>query len=126
MAQRLTATSGVVRFCSSALGLQRLNNPPSQQRHHDLMVPRYFVALAAELGGTLHDVHARAIVALHVEIAGRKVGGFAVVQIARDRQRLQKYLGHYHGAAEVENDTAVLERGQRRGETVKIAMTRVA
>jgi hypothetical protein len=76
------------------------------------MVPRYFVPFATELGGALHDVDARPVVALHVEIAGREVGGFAVVQIARDRQRLQKYLGHDHGAAEIENDAAVLESGQ--------------
>src|SRR5437899_2633654 len=126
MAQRLTATSGVVRFCSSALGLQRLNNPPSQQRHHDLMVPCYFIALATELGGALHDVYAGAVVTLHVEIAGRKVGGFAVVQIACYGQRLQKYLGHYHGAAEVENDAPIVERWQRCGQTAEIAVTRVS
>ena len=52
-----------------------------------------FVALATVHGGTLDDVHARPVVALHVHVACHELLGSAVVQIPRDRQRLEKHPG---------------------------------
>src|SRR5438132_1033840 len=75
----VVARQGVV-FCTSSRA--RLKNSPSQQRHHDHMVACYFLCLVTELGGALYDVYAGAVVMRRVEIAGRKVGGFAAVQIA--------------------------------------------
>src|SRR2546423_7039639 len=90
------------------------------------MVPRYLVALAAELSRPLDDVHSRAVVALHIQIASREAGRFAIIQIARDRERFQENLGHYHRAAQVEHDTSIVERRQRCSEPTEIAMARIA
>src|SRR6266513_4821967 len=90
------------------------------------MVSGYLVTFSASLRRPLHDVHARAVVALHVEVAGCESGRLAVVEVSRDRQRLEKNLRHYHGAAEVENDTPVLQRRKRCGETAEIPVAGVA
>src|SRR5690349_20521647 len=67
------------RFKSRS-AVKRGINPPNKQRHHYLMVSRYLVALAAELGWTLDDVDARTVVALHIEIAGDKIRGLPAVK----------------------------------------------
>src|SRR4051794_37936901 len=64
--------------------------------------------------------------ALHVEIDRHEILRAALIQIARDRQRLQENLRHYHRTAEVEHDAAVVEIGERRREASEIAMARVA
>src|SRR6476659_9439020 len=89
------------------------------------MVPCYFVPLATELSGSLDDVDARAIMALHVEIASGEVCGFAGVEIARDRQCLQEDLGHYHRTPEIQHHSAVVKLRQRRSEATEIAVARV-
>src|SRR5690348_2836761 len=89
------------------------------------MMPCDLVAFTAVEGGALDDVHARAIVALHVEIAGNKVARAAVVEVARDRERLEKDLGHDHGTPEIERDSAVVERGERGGQATEVAVARV-
>jgi hypothetical protein len=100
-------------------------NSPRQQRDHDLVVSRDFVALSAPLSRPLYDVYARTVVPLHIEIARREAGRFSRVEISRDRQSFEKHFRHYHRAAEVEDDTAIMQRGQRRGETAEIAVARV-
>ena len=90
------------------------------------MVPGDLIALSAALGRPLHDVHTRTVVALHVEIAGREARRLSLVQIARDRECLEKYLGHDDSAAEVEDHSSVVERGQRCGEAAEIAVARVS
>ena len=75
------------------------------------MVPGDLVAFPAPLSRALDHVHARAVVALHVEIAGGESGRLSVVEVPRDRQRLQEYLRHYHRATEVEDHSALVQRG---------------
>ncbi len=89
------------------------------------MVPCYFVALPAPLRRALDDVHARPVVALHVEVAGRERGGLSRVQVSRDGERLEKNLRHDHRASQIEHDAAIVQRGQRRGETPEIAVARL-
>src|SRR5450759_3033516 len=90
------------------------------------MVASYLVAFAAPLSWALDHVHARAVVALHVEIAGGESGRLSVVEVPGDGQRLQKYLRHYHGAAEVEDDSPLVQREEGRGEPTEVAVARVA
>src|SRR5437762_10625772 len=90
------------------------------------MVPRDLVALAAVQRRPLNDIHSRTIVPLHIEVDRDEVLRPAIVEITRDRKRLEKDFGHDHGAAEVEDDTAVIQVGARCGEAAEIAMARVA
>src|SRR4029079_7400450 len=105
--------------------LKPVEQAPDQQWHHHLMVPRDLVSLAALQRGTLDDVHARAIVALLVEIDRDEIPRFSGVEIPRDRERLEKDLGHDHRAAEVEHDTTVVDLRERRGEATEVAVARV-
>src|SRR6185503_21274320 len=59
-----------------------------------------------------------------VAVASCEVLRTSAVQIARDRQRLEKNLGHDDGAAEIEHDAAVVEIGQRARKPLEVAMTR--
>src|SRR5512143_84508 len=61
------------------------------------------------LGGALDHVYPRTVVTLHVAVARGEPGGPAVVQIASDGQRLEKYLRHHDGAAEIQHHAAVVE-----------------
>ena len=90
------------------------------------MVPGNLVALAAPLGRPLHDVHARTVVALHVEIAGREGRRLSIVQVSRDGERLQKHLGHDDRAAQIEDYASIVESGERRREPPEIAVAGVA
>jgi hypothetical protein len=63
---------------------------------------------AAPLSRPLHDVYTRTVVPLHVEIARRESGRLPRVEISRDRQSLEKNFRHYHRAAQVEDDTAIV------------------
>src|SRR5687768_12222107 len=90
------------------------------------MVPGYLVAFPAALRRALHDVDSRAVVALHVEIAGGEPGRLSIVQVARDRERLEKHFRHYHRATEVEDYAPVVKCGQRRGEPPEIPVARVS
>src|SRR5256885_6311357 len=89
------------------------------------MVSSYLVPLSTELSRALDDVHARAVVALHVEVAGSEVGGFSAVEVARDRERLEENLRHDDRAAEVEHDTPVVKARQGRGQSAKVAVAGV-
>src|SRR4051812_9880278 len=90
------------------------------------MVASDLVALAALQRRALNHVHARPIMALHVEINRRKTLRAAVAEIARDRQRLEEHLRHDDGAAKVQHCATIVNREQRMGEPAKIAMARVA
>src|SRR6185437_10427916 len=90
------------------------------------MVPRDLVSLAASLRRALDDVDAGAVMALHVEIAGREAGRFTVVEIARDSERLQEDLRHYHRTAQIQHHPALVERRQRCRQAAKITVTGVA
>src|SRR2546425_8331878 len=74
----------------------------------------------------LDDVHARPIVTLHVAVARGEVLRTPAVQIARDRQCLDKHLRHHDRAAEIQDDAAVVEIRQHTGESLEIAMARGA
>src|SRR5438445_10710775 len=75
---------------------------------------------------TLDHVHPRPVVTLHVAVAGCKSGRLAAAQIARDGEGLEEHLGHHHRAADIEDDAAVVERGERPGESLKVAVARGA
>jgi hypothetical protein len=90
------------------------------------MVASYLVPFAAPLSWALDHVHARAVVALHVEIAGGESGRLSVVEVSRDRQRLQKYLWHDHRAPEVEDDSTFVQGGEGCGEPTEVAVAGVA
>jgi hypothetical protein len=62
----------------------------------------------------------------HVQIARREINRLGRIQIPRDRQRLQENLRHDDRAAEVEDDSAIVELGQRRSKTSEIPVARVA
>src|ERR1700686_1331698 len=90
------------------------------------MVPGYLVAFSAPLSRALDNVHARTVMALHVEITRGESRRLSIVEVPRDRQRFQKYLRHYHRAAGVEDHSALVQRGKRRGEPAEVAVARVA
>jgi len=71
-----------------------------------------------------HDVHARPVVPLHVAIACREPRGLAAAQVARDREGLEEHFGHHHGAPDIEDHTAVVQRGERCGESLEVAVAR--
>ena len=60
-----------------------------------------------------------------VQIARCERGRLAVVQIARDGQRLEEDFGHDHRAAEVEDDAPLVESGERCREPAESAVARV-
>jgi hypothetical protein len=62
----------------------------------------------------------------HVQIARREIDRLGRVQIPRDRQGFKENLRHDDGAAEVENDAAVMQLRERRGKASEVAVTRVA
>jgi hypothetical protein len=71
------------------------------------MMARDLVACtAARPGRPFDNVHARAVVADHVEIGRYKRARPAVVDVPAHRERLQEYLGHEDSGSEVEYDTA--------------------
>src|SRR4051812_31054629 len=84
-----------VSFCST----ESRHDSPSQQRDHDLVMAGDLVALSALERRALHDVHARPVMALHVEVGGHESGRFSIAEIARDGERFQEDLGHDHRAA---------------------------
>ena len=91
------------------------------------MVAGDLVTLPPVEGGPLHDVHARAVVTLHVEVAAREAVRTAIAaEVARDGERLEEDLGHDHRAAEVEHDAAVVEADDRVREPAEVAMAGVA
>src|SRR5256712_12171203 len=55
-----------------------------------------------------------------------KSGRLAATQVARDGEGLEEHLGHHHRAADIEDDAAVMERGERRGEALEVAVARGA
>src|SRR5688500_2697818 len=90
------------------------------------MMTSNLVPLATTGRRPLNDIHAWAVVALHVQITGCKTRRLPRMQIARNRQRLEKYLGHDDSAAEVEHDTAIVEVGEGRCEAAEIAVAGIA
>ena len=75
---------------------------------------------------SLDDVDARTVLALHVAVTGREILRPSIVQIARDGKCLEKYFGHDHGTAQIQDDAPVIEIGDRGREAFEIAMTRSA
>jgi hypothetical protein len=69
---------------------------------------------------TLDDIHPGPVVALHVEVRREEVRGAALLEIARDRERLEEDLRHDHGAAPVEHGAAVVNRGEGSREAKEI------
>src|SRR6266446_8489144 len=69
-----------------------------------------------------HDIHARAIMTLHVAIACSKVLRPPAVEVARNRERLEENLGHHDGAAEIQHHTTIVETRQDGGEPFEIAV----
>ena len=89
-------------------------------------MPCDLVAFAAVQGGPLHDVHSRAIVPLHIEIARHEVLRLPMVEVARDGERLQEHFGHDHRAPEIEHDAAIVQAVEARRQASKIPVARVA
>src|SRR5881392_428820 len=83
-------------------------------------------AAAAGQRRSLDHVDAGPIVALHVAVARGEVLRLPAIQIARDGQGLEEHLRHDDGAAQVENDAAVIERGEGPGESLEVAVARGA
>src|SRR5687767_6942059 len=122
---RVKRTSAALR--RPRLGaVQAIENRPHEHRHHQLVVTRDLVPLAAVNRGSLNDVHARAIVTDHVEVTRHEVLWPALVKIARDSQRLEEYLRHDDRAAEVQYDPAIVQRTEAVREPAKVAVTRIA
>src|SRR2546430_2416057 len=119
---RLVFPSGLERspeiVGTGLTAIQALQHGPAQERDQNLVVSGELDAAPAALRGSLHDVDARAVVALHVAVARREPGGFPAAQVARHRERLQEHLRHDDGAAQVEHHAAVVERRQDSGEEI--------
>src|SRR3989442_6428039 len=64
------ASSVTARDAARLTAIQALQHRPAQERDENLVVPGELDAAAAALGRSLHDVHARAVVTLHVAVAG--------------------------------------------------------
>src|SRR5690242_3329378 len=101
--------------------IERVDHGPREQRNHDLVMAGDLVAFPAVECWALHHIHAWPILALHVEIDRHEVARLSAAEVARDRQRLEKDFRHDDRAAEVQHDAAVVEIGERRGETTKVA-----
>src|SRR6185369_16631441 len=91
------------------LRVESIEHGPREQRDQKLVMSCDLITAPTVHGGTLYDVHARPVVALHVEIDRDEVARTSIVQIAGDRERLEKHLRHDHRAAEVEHDAAVVQ-----------------
>src|SRR5688500_1220802 len=71
--------------------LEALGDRPGEQRDHDLVVARDVVAAAtAGAGRTLHDVHARPVMANHVEVGGDEGVRRTGVQVPAHGQCLEE------------------------------------
>src|SRR2546426_5585547 len=114
------ASSVTARDAARLTAIQALQHCPAQERDENLVVPGELDAAAAALGRSLHDVHARAVVTLHVAVAGGERGRLPGVEVARHRERLQEHLRHDDGAAEVQHYAAVVERRQDSGEAPEV------
>ena len=90
------------------------------------MVARELDATAAGERRSLDDVDAGTVVPLHVTVASHESRRLAAAQVARDGEGLEEDLGHHHRAAEIQHDPAVVERGERCGEPLEIAVARGA
>src|SRR2546426_8168614 len=115
--------------CSARGALARIElaqHRPGEERDQNLVVSGELDPATAGERRALDDVHPRPVVALHVAVAGREPGRLAATQVARDGEGLEEHLGHHHRAADIEDDAAVMERGERRGEALEVAVARGA
>src|SRR5256885_6440414 len=71
----------------------------------------------------LDDIYARPILPLHVAIACREILGTAAIQVARDRERLEKHLGHDDRTPQIQHDAAVVQIGQHSRQALEVAVT---
>src|SRR3989441_6834724 len=92
------ASTATARVAACLTPIQALQHGPAQERDHDLVVSGQLDAAPAGLRGPLHDVDARAVMALHVAVARGERGGLPTVQVARHRERFQEHLRHHDGA----------------------------
>src|ERR1017187_2224386 len=82
------------------------------------------VAVTAFVCRATDDVFIRTIMADHVERDGREVVHL-VAEVAGDRERLEKNLGHDDGRTDIQ-DNATFELGDDGGELLKIKVRRFA
>src|SRR5439155_25464225 len=64
--------------------------------------------------------------ALHVQIDGDEILRTSVVEVPRDRERLEKHLWHDHRAAEIEHYAAAVERQERGREATKVSVAGIS
>src|SRR5213076_480474 len=83
-------------------------------------------AAAAGQRRSLDHVDAGPVVALHVAVARGEVLRLPTTQIACDGQGLEEHFGHDDGAAQVQDEAAVIERGKGPGESLEVAVARSA
>src|SRR2546430_1540391 len=112
------ASTANAKDAARLTAIQALQHGPAQERDQNLVVSGELDAAPAALRGSLHDVDARAVVALHVAVARGEPGGFSTAQVARPRERLRETPRHSDGAAQVEHHAAVVERRQDSGEEI--------
>src|SRR5439155_1459800 len=106
--------------------IERAQHRPGEQRDQDLVVAGELNPATAGERRALDDVYPRPVVALHVAVADRETGRLAAAQVARHGEGLEEHLGHHQRAAEIEDDAAVVEGRERRGESLEVTVARGA
>src|SRR5450631_3749374 len=96
-----------------------VQNSRSQERDHDLVVAGDRKAAAVAGSGTLDHVLQGAVVLGHVEIGGGE-GIHVEAHVLGDGKRLEEYLRHDHGAADVDEHTAVAKGRYHRGKEAEV------
>src|SRR5688500_10688057 len=67
-------------------------------------------AATASACGTLDDVHARTVLADHVEVGSDEHARHAVADVSTDGECFEEYLGHGDGGADVQHHAAFQAR----------------
>ena len=109
MSLALVCNNGTASIRSRLLPFQLGHYSPRQKRNHDLMVPGDLVALTTCIRWADHHVHAWPIVSDHIQVAGGEICRLRRIEIPRNRKRLEKHLGHYHRAPEIQNNSTMIE-----------------
>src|SRR3989475_3301739 len=107
-------------------GIELAQPRPGKERDQDLVMAGELDPKPPGERRTFHHVHPRPVVTLHVAVAGCESGRLAAAQVARDGEGIEERLGHRDRAADMEDDAAVVERGERPGESLEVAVARGA
>src|SRR2546428_2820452 len=86
------ASTANAKDAARLTAIQALQHGPAQERDQNLVVSGELDAAPAALRGSLHDVDARAVVALHVAVARGEPGGVSAAPGARHPERPPEHL----------------------------------